>query len=301
MAIDNPKNQKENPVRLVIEASGPRVGKASISAIDAAAIIEFTQRALRRIGETISGTNPKHAGRPSRDIGDSCELFIVGIQEGSISLVMEVGRESEEQESLIAQHLGARSLELLTSGMDKIEKGKPLPEGFDKSVVGSFKQLGDKVLDRGIDVLNFYTENGTKAPKKAFEYDHQLHSRLTAVLAPEPRVKAIRLFGRLEGVDVHVIPPHGTLYDETEKAWKCIFLPEDTPRVKEALLRYVQLEGKLDIREKERERIVSVTHFEIVESTKLIEKSPKLLAEIKDARESLSSGNFLTRKDIFGE
>ena len=58
MAIDNPKNQKENPVRLVIEASGPRVGKASISAIDAAAIIEFTQRALRRIGVTISGTNP---------------------------------------------------------------------------------------------------------------------------------------------------------------------------------------------------------------------------------------------------
>lgn len=65
-------------IRLEIQAEGPKVGQARLSAGDFAEIVRRTQQALKRIGQVLYGQQSNVHGRKSKDIEQQCELFMVG-------------------------------------------------------------------------------------------------------------------------------------------------------------------------------------------------------------------------------
>lgn len=288
---------KTLPHRLHVHAEGPQVGEGRISAADLADIIKHTQIAVNRIGEDLlTAGKSKHEGA-SREAAELCELNVIATTTGTFGLVMEVA-DKPSQEALLVPDLGKRAIKILAEDMKRLPTADGVfPPGTDKTLVRQFAKLGKKIFARGIERIVFTTENGQRDLEEVFIFNEETCERFTKALEEEQEEEEdILLFGRLEKVDVHTIPPHGVLYDQDEKSWNCLFAAEDAARLKEALMRYVEVDGlKLG---KPKDRIVEVRSFEQIDASIVISKSAKLLQEFKEAREDLSKATFLTREEL---
>jgi|GEM_PF-880037 len=247
---------KGAPPRMAIRMTGPRVGKARLSASDLAEIVRRTQQALQRVGQVLHGEESGGRGRKRREIEDLCELFLVGWQSGSAVAELELG-EPPAQLNMFG-YVGEQSLDAFVKGMNALSEksvdSRNLPAGFDPGVLQSCDALA-KVLDRGIDSVTFESRNGRGPPKVVLDAKLRdtVHYLLGQPVDVSPRAAKE---GRLEELNGHG-GLTGRLWEADGTRWVCHFKPEHLERLPDAWMRRVRIVGR-SIVEEGKERTLEV-------------------------------------------
>lgn len=247
MNIPKNNNKIDEQYRLYIKMKGPKVGEAKLSATDFVEIVRRTQQAIKRVGQALYGQESTGKGRKKKDIEELCEFFLVGWEKGSSVAVLELV-EPPNQLNLFG-YIGEESLKVFLNGMDFLSTGplKPteLPPGFDMGVLQTCDALG-KVLDHGIDEINYYSKN--EKSSKNIIYNSTTRKSVNQLLGQPVDLGHSTKVGRLE-----VLSGHGSLTGRLWEAdgtrWTCHFKEHHLDILPETWMHNVKMSGRAIVEE----------------------------------------------------
>jgi len=245
-----------------VKVKGPKVRSARLAISDLAEIGIRTQQALKRIGRVLYGNDSLRQGRDRADIEELCELFLVAWKPGSAIAELELGA-PPAQLSMFG-YIGEESVKSLVEGMavirdSDIDNAK-LPAGFDRGVLQSCHALA-KVLDHGIDAIDFTAKNGKVGAQCIL--DHSFRNRVEQLLSQPVDVSETARTGRLEELNGHGSLT-GRLWEPDATKWVCHFQREHLDRLPEAWMRTVRVVGQAIV-EEGKERILHVSSLVILD------------------------------------
>jgi len=231
-----------DPVRLYVKMTGPKVGRARLSADDHAEIVKRTQQAVKRIGQVLYGEQSHGQGRKRREIEELCELFVVDWKPGSAIAEFELAQ--PPQQLIPFAHIGQESLKAFVAGMQVVgATAQPCarpPVGFDMGVLQTCESLG-KVLEHGIDTVTFQSQNGEVSANAI--YNSTGRDCIRRLLGQPTDLGLATKTGRLE-----MLSGHGRLtgrfWEPDGTRWACYFKPEQLELLPDAWMHTVALTGR---------------------------------------------------------
>ena len=259
------RNRREetssDALRLYVKMTGPKVGRARLSASDMAEIVKRTQQAVKRIGQVLYGDQSHGQGRKRKEIEELCELFVVGWEPGSAVAALELAQ--PPQQLIALAHIGQDSLNAFVTGVEAVGAGdqgciRP-PAGFDLGVLQTCEALG-QVLEHGIDAVTFQSRNGQVSAEAV--YNATARNCLRSLLGQPTDLGLATKTGRLEMLSGHG-QLLGKLWEPDGTRWTCYFKPEQLELLPDAWMRTVALTGRA-VAEEGREPTLAVESIRVM-------------------------------------
>ncbi len=202
-------------------------------------------------------------GRRPEEILQSLSLDLVGFSEGSPVAVVHLER-AQTQALFEELDWGDKTYSLLLRGVAEAsatEEG-PLPEGFDLGVLMKLRDFG-KLFSKGVDSVEFCL-NHRSAPVRAC-FDRNGYQRVRSRIN-RPECQRTTVEGRLLMADFKEGHREIRIHPSASAPLICRFPQELAEQVKEQILGFVRVTGKMAFYDDGRPRWIDLTDIEPLEA-----------------------------------
>ncbi len=232
-----------NDVRVKIKIDGPGVDRGEIELRQLIDFGDIFQRLLNRIAaEYGKEKNSLYELRTLRETA----LRVIAIKDGSFDL--ELGLLPRETPVFSEVDTGVLALEALFNGLEVfvISDGNDLPPGYTQPVLGLWRELGQVILQKGVDKVDFELISPNDITTKKITYNDDVQSRIASKIKRPTKSKQV-LKGYLWQVNfkpdirrVRLTLPDGGYI-------KCVFDENFATSIQQAMQHYVRIWGIAEI------------------------------------------------------
>lgn len=224
-----------------IEGESIRPGKVAVR--DLGKLGPLLQAAIERTARVLRHEPGRAPGPVPRDVYETTNLLLVGIESGSANLLLElpVPEELESDEGLFplpARDLGLRAMDAFVRGLHRLERGEAeVPDEWDNSVMEIAEDLAAFAKDRQVVIDISSTTPRQKTRKARISPANADRFRVRHAPITQPRMARGRLFlvdlksGRID------------VEDEDGQRVQCHFPSELETRVKSLIGEIVLVSG----------------------------------------------------------
>lgn len=176
-------------------------------------------------------------GRPPKATQIISALEIVSMGKGSVKLALDLRRNGQQ---FPEWDLGEKAIDILISGVDAIEKDKPLPNEYDQGILMALRDAG-KIIDRGIDQIRMNTHSSF-GTRKAL-YTQPIRERVITKIRRYEQAYSI-VEGRLLSADVKEDKLRCRIEPSIGEPIPCTFEELMFEQVSKSMRQFVQARGE---------------------------------------------------------
>lgn len=186
--------------RFEVRIEGESIQPGKVSVRDLGKLGPLLQTAIERTARVLRHEPGRAPGPVPRDVHETTNLLLVGIESGSANLLLElpVPEEIESDEGLFplpSRDLGLRAMDTFVSGLHQLERGATdVPAEWDNSVMEVAEDLATFAKERQV-VIDISSSTPKKKTRKArISPANADHFRVRHASISQPRTARGRLF-----------------------------------------------------------------------------------------------------------